>query len=100
MKINICEQQYTIESKVDNLLSILFSIKSEQNSSLAFRSGCRSGVCGSCAVVVNGIEKLACKTTIISSDTKQDMKIHLGRIITFSAIKQDILIQLVLIICL
>ena len=64
MNIKICEQEYTIEDKVSNLLDILFYIKENQNNSLGFRSGCRSGVCGSCSVKVNGVEKLACKTNI------------------------------------
>jgi fumarate reductase iron-sulfur subunit len=36
--------------------------------SVAYRHGCRSGVCGSCAVRVNGVETLACKTTIKEND--------------------------------
>jgi len=64
MNIKICEQEYTIEDKVSNLLDILFYIKENQNNSLGFRSGCRSGVCGSCSVKVDGVEKLACKTNI------------------------------------
>ncbi len=74
MNINICDRSYNIENKVDNLLSVLFSIKESSNSSLAFRSGCRSGVCGSCAVVVNGVEKLACKTTIKNNDIITPLK--------------------------
>ena len=74
MNINICEKQYSVERKVDNLLAVLFSIKNIQNNSLAFRSGCRSGVCGSCAVVVNGVEKLACKTTIKENDIVTPLK--------------------------
>lgn len=73
-KIDICENSYDIESKVDNLLSVLLHIKATSNHSLAFRSGCRSGVCGSCAVTVNGVEKLACKTTIEPNDTVQPLK--------------------------
>ena len=42
------------------LLELLSYIKIEIDSSLAFSSGCRSGVCGSCAVRVNGKEMLAC----------------------------------------
>jgi len=64
MNIKICEQEYTIEDKVSNLLDILFYIKENKNNSLGFRSGCRSGVCGSCSVKVDGVEKLACKTNI------------------------------------
>ena len=73
-KIDICENSYDIESKVDNLLSVLLHIKATSNHSLAFRSGCRSGVCGSCAVTVNGVEKLACKTTIEPNDAVQPLK--------------------------
>ena len=73
-KITICEKDYEVETKVDNLLSVLFSIKTVQDSSLSFRSGCRSGVCGSCAVVVNGVEKLACKTIIKDTDIVTPLK--------------------------
>ena len=73
-KIVICKKSYNIETKVDNLLSILNHIKQTQNNSLAYRSGCRSGVCGSCAVRVNGIEKLACKTHIKDGDIIEPLK--------------------------
>ena len=73
-KIIICEKEYDIVEKVDNLLSILLLIKTTQNNSLSFRSGCRSGVCGSCAVVVNGVEKLSCKTTVKSNDIVAPLK--------------------------
>ncbi|MEA3553681.1 MAG: 2Fe-2S iron-sulfur cluster-binding protein [Campylobacterota bacterium] len=73
-KITICEKEYKLETKVDNLLSVLSSIKKVQDNSLSFRSGCRSGVCGSCAVVVNGVEKLACKTTIKDGDIVSALK--------------------------
>ena len=51
-----------------NLLKALLEIKTQQDSSLTFRCGCKSGVCGSCAIKVNGVEKLACKTRIKDSD--------------------------------
>ena len=68
MNINICNNDYEIENKIENLLDILFYIKENKNNSLAFRSGCKSGVCGSCAVVIDGVEKLACKTIIVKED--------------------------------
>ena len=77
--INMCEKNYDVEDielKVDNLLSILLNIKASKNGSLAFRSGCRSGVCGSCAVTVNGVEKLACKTKINENDIVKPLKAH------------------------
>jgi len=72
--ITICDKKYSIESRVDNLLVILNHIKTTQNSSLAYRSGCRSGVCGSCAVTVNGIEKLACKAHVKDGDRINPLK--------------------------
>lgn len=70
MEINICGINYTLEKDTtqNNLLSVLWNIKQKQNRSLSFRSGCKSGVCGSCSVKINGVEKLACKTTIKDGD--------------------------------
>lgn len=51
-----------------NLLKALIEIKQYNDSTLSFRCGCKSGVCGSCAVKVNGIEKLACRTKINQND--------------------------------
>lgn len=61
------------EVKNANLLQSLIEIKKEMDSSLTFRCGCKSGVCGSCAVKVNGIEKLACKTNIKDNDLIEAM---------------------------
>lgn len=43
------------------LLENLEDIKSKKDSTLTFTHGCRSGVCGSCAVKVNQKEVLACE---------------------------------------
>lgn len=50
------------------LLEALNTIKTTTDSSLVFRHGCRSGVCGSCAVRVNGKEVLACEYHIQEDD--------------------------------
>jgi succinate dehydrogenase/fumarate reductase iron-sulfur protein len=42
------------------LLEALTWIREKKDPTLTFRSGCRSSVCGSCAVRVNGKEVLAC----------------------------------------
>lgn len=57
-----------------NLLKALIEIKTQQDSSLTFRCGCKSGVCGSCAVRVNGVERLACKTNIQNCDFIEPIK--------------------------
>lgn len=51
--------------KIDDrmtVLDMLEKIKHEQDASLTFRRSCRSGICGSCAMKINGLTKLACKT--------------------------------------
>ncbi len=57
-----------------NLLKALVEIKTQQDSRLTFRCGCKSGVCGSCAVKVNGVERLACKTNIQNGDLIEPIK--------------------------
>lgn len=52
------------ETTNKNLLKALIEIKQYKDSTLTFRCGCKSGVCGSCGVKVNGVEKLACRTNI------------------------------------
>src|SRR5258706_14704388 len=44
------------------VLDALFRIQREQDSSLSFRCACRVGMCGTCAMEINGIPKLACQT--------------------------------------
>jgi succinate dehydrogenase / fumarate reductase, iron-sulfur subunit len=42
------------------LLDTLFHIHNELDETLAFRRSCREGICGSCAMNVNGINTLSC----------------------------------------
>lgn len=46
------------------VLDALFFVLRERDRSLAFRCACRAAMCGSCAIVVNGSERLACKTAL------------------------------------
>jgi len=55
----------TFKVKIDSRMSVLDAledIKHEQDASLTFRRSCRSGICGSCAMKINRLAKLACKT--------------------------------------
>lgn len=52
------------------VLSVLLRIRDELDGSLAFRSSCRSAVCGSCAMVINGKIDLACRTQVSSFGTE------------------------------
>jgi succinate dehydrogenase / fumarate reductase iron-sulfur subunit len=46
------------------VLDGLFHIQRKMDGSIAFRSSCREGVCGSCAMHIGGKYRLACETQI------------------------------------
>lgn len=46
------------------VLDALIFIKENIDATVSFRASCRMGICGSCAVMVNGIPKLACQTQV------------------------------------
>ena len=46
------------------ILDLLFQIQEDIDPTLTFRYSCRGAVCGSCAILVNGIPVLACKTPV------------------------------------
>ena len=46
------------------VLEALFDVLQEHDPTLGFRCACRVGMCGTCTVVVNGTERLACRTLI------------------------------------
>jgi len=57
--------RYEVEAEpASRLLTVLMKIKATQDPSLGIRRSCAHGVCGSDAMVVNGKERLACKTLI------------------------------------
>jgi succinate dehydrogenase / fumarate reductase iron-sulfur subunit len=58
-------QEYAVDvNPTDRLLDALIKIKNTQDPSLGFRKSCAHGVCGSDAMVINGKERLACKTLV------------------------------------
>ena len=42
------------------VLDALLKIKNEVDSTLTFRRSCREGICGSCAMNIDGVNTLAC----------------------------------------
>ena len=46
------------------VLDALIKIKNEVDSSLTFRRSCREGICGSCAMNIDGVNTLACTKAI------------------------------------
>jgi succinate dehydrogenase / fumarate reductase iron-sulfur subunit len=55
-------QLFFINSEVQSsmLLDNLFYLKNEKDEALSFRRSCREGICGSCAMNINGENALAC----------------------------------------
>ena len=55
-------QEFQVEMEpTDRLLDALQTIKERQDETLAFRRSCAHGICGSDAMIINGINRLACK---------------------------------------
>jgi len=67
---------YEIPFKSTTLLKALYHIKNNEDNTLTFSSSCRSGVCGTCAVRVNGKEVLACSHTLQEGDLVEPLKYH------------------------
>jgi succinate dehydrogenase / fumarate reductase, iron-sulfur subunit len=58
-------QEFRLDvSRGMTVLDALIRIKQECDGSLALRYSCRSAICGSCAMTINGNEKLACRTSL------------------------------------
>ena len=61
-------QSYSVD--LDNcgpmMLDVLLKIKDEQDASLTLRRSCREGICGSCAMNIDGTNGLACLTKVNS----------------------------------
>src|SRR3546814_10384429 len=49
---------------ISMVLDALIKIKNEVDPTLTFRRSCREGICGSCAMNMNGSNGLACTTAI------------------------------------
>lgn len=78
MKISIKREFDFIDYDVDledaTLLEVLNEIKTKQDNSLAYSSGCRSSVCGSCSMRVNEVEVLACAYKVKDGDKVEPLK--------------------------
>lgn len=48
------------------VLGALFQLQKEFDDSIAFHYSCRGAVCGSCAMLINKVPRLACRTQIVS----------------------------------
>ncbi len=64
--------EYELEvRKGMTILEALNEIKEKIDSTLSWRQSCRMGVCGSCAMVINGKPSLACQTQVLELKTDE-----------------------------
>lgn len=57
-----------------SVLDALFAAQRKDAPDLAFRFSCRVGMCGSCAMVVNGRERLTCSTLVKTVGTDLEIR--------------------------
>ncbi|XP_016972069.1 succinate dehydrogenase [ubiquinone] iron-sulfur subunit [Drosophila rhopaloa] len=65
-------QTYTVDLEKCGamVLDALILIKNEMDPTLTFRRSCREGICGSCAMNINGTNTLACVSHIDQNESK------------------------------
>lgn len=68
---------YTLEPKKGmTILDALFYIQDNLDTSLSFRYSCRGAVCGTCAMLINKIPRLACRIQVdrlLTTDSPYDL---------------------------
>ena len=78
MKITVKREEEFVEYEVQTgettLLELLKEIKTTQDNTLTFSSGCRSSVCGSCSMRVNDREVLACTYKVQDGDSVEPLR--------------------------
>jgi succinate dehydrogenase / fumarate reductase iron-sulfur subunit len=73
-------QEFTVTNvdETDRVLELLHRIKWEQDGTLSLRRSCAHGVCGSDAMRINGVNRLACKVLVKDVGTKIQVEPILG----------------------
>src|ERR1041385_5114040 len=57
--------QQSFQISVDDRMTVLdalFAIQRQQDPTISFRCACRVGMCGTCAMTINSMPRLACQT--------------------------------------
>ncbi|KPM03533.1 succinate dehydrogenase [ubiquinone] iron-sulfur subunit, mitochondrial-like protein [Sarcoptes scabiei] len=73
MKPTLQKYQINLKNCGPMVLDALIKIKNEEDSTLTFRRSCREGICGSCAMNIDGTNTLACIAKI--SDASKVTKV-------------------------
>jgi fumarate reductase iron-sulfur subunit len=68
------------------VLDVVTEIQREQDSTLSYRFACRVGMCGSCAMVVNGRPRWTCRTRV-SDVVGGDGRLRLEPLRNFTVVK-------------
>jgi succinate dehydrogenase / fumarate reductase, iron-sulfur subunit len=68
-------EEYTVSAEpTERLLDALHKVKWYRDSSLALRRSCAHGICGSDTMLINGVNRLACK--VLVKDLKQPITVE------------------------
>lgn len=76
----------------ERILTILMRIRHTIDPTLAFRRSCAHGVCGSCAMIIAGRERLACKTLVKDVAAEADGSIEIGPLRTLP-VERDLMVD-------
>lgn len=69
-------QTYSIDAPESaTVLDSLLQVREDNDGSVALRCACRSAICGSCAMRINGQARLACKTKVVGLVSKEGEEI-------------------------
>jgi succinate dehydrogenase / fumarate reductase iron-sulfur subunit len=72
-------EKYTVEAeKNDQVLDLLNQVKWYQDGTLTYRRSCAHGICGSDAMRINGVNRLACKVLVKDVGNKITIEPILG----------------------
>lgn len=72
-------ESYTLEAEpTDQVLDLMNQVKWDQDGTLSYRRSCAHGVCGSDAMRINGVNRLACKVLVRDVGTKIQIEPLLG----------------------
>ena len=65
--------QYEIDNvdEYTTVLEALLYIKEQYKAKIAIRYSCRMAICGSCGMMINGLQRLACQTKIVDLKTNR-----------------------------
>ena len=86
-------EDYSVEAKkTDRVLDSLMYVKTFIDGSLSIRKSCAHGICGSDAMIINGVERLACKT-LIKDAVGEDNNVIQIEPLKSMAIKRDLMVD-------